>query len=229
MLPVSNPYAPPEDREREAQRAGRAPEPEAGAEAVPPVPAGGPVGAPPAGAVGPEPPAPAAPPTAGPWQGAPYAGPLTGPDRSPEGVPYERGRARRQDPPARPEDAARVASLLRWTAVLVLAAVVGDLFAFPWFLAAGVVGLGALVVGGRGLTLAARTRQRAPRTVLTLLVVVTLLGLMRPASALLTWDAESSYARCQAAALTVQAQNACVSEYQQALDARVAQLRSRTP
>ncbi|OJV82273.1 MAG: hypothetical protein BGO37_04650 [Cellulomonas sp. 73-92] len=216
---MSNPYAPPEDREREAQRAGRAPEPPAGAEALPPVP--------PAGAGAPAAPTGTGARPAGTRHGAPYSGPLAAPDRSPEGVPYERPRAPHQDPPASPADVLRVASLLRWTAVLVLVAVVGDLFVFPWFLAAGLVGLGALVVGGRGLALAARTRQSTPRTLLILLVVVALLGLTRPTTALLTWDAEQSYARCQAAALTVQAQNACVSEYQQALDARVAQLKSR--
>ena len=84
----------------------------------------------------------------------------------------------------------------------------------------------ALVVGTRAVTLAARTRQRAPRTVLALLVVVALLGLTRPATALLTWDAESSYARCQASAITVQAQNACLTEYRQALDARLTTLKT---
>ncbi len=215
---MSNPYAPPEDREREAPpRTARGPESPTSPGSVPPQGPGTLTPGPAADARGDVPGGP---------RGVPYAGPLATPDRSPEGVPYEH--ARREQPPVSPADVLRVAALLRWTAVLVLLAVLGDLFTFPWFLAAGVVGVGALVVGGRGLALAARTRQRAPRAVLILLVVVAFLGLTRPATALLTWDAESSYARCEAAALTVQAQNGCVSEYQQALDARVAQLKSRT-
>lgn len=202
---MSNPYAPPEDRPREAPPAdGSAPGPGSGPTPPPTGPWGG----------GPTPP-----PT-GPW-GAP-----AGPDRSPAGVPYERRPAAPAGPPPGPADVLRVAVLLRWTALLVLVAVIGDLFVFPWFLAAGVVGVVALVVGTRAMTLAARTRQRAPRTVLALLVVVALLGLTRPATALLTWDAESSYARCQASAITVQAQNACLTEYRQALDARLTTLKT---
>lgn len=186
---MSNPYAPPEDRLRDA-------------------PEGGPAATGPGG-----PPA-----TAGPA------------DRSPEGVPYERPRGARQDPPARPQDMRRLAGLLRSAALLVLLAVVVDLLAFPWFLAGGLVAIAALAVGLTALTQAARTRQRgAQRGVIGLLLVVAVLSLARPGMALLTWDAESALARCQGSAITVQAQHACVSEYQQALDDRAAALRRPAP
>jgi hypothetical protein len=143
-------------------------------------------------------------------------------------VPYERPSGTHQGPPSQ-ADLHRLARLFRATAVLVLVAVVGDLLSFPWFVAAGLVALAAIVVAARTLALAARTRQRAQRTVLVLLLLVSVLSLARPATAVMTWDVESTFARCQAAALTVQAQNACVSEYQQALTDRVAQLTGRTP
>ncbi len=145
-------------------------------------------------------------------------------------MPYERlRRPAPQAPPAHPADVHRLAVLVRTTALLVLVAVLADLLAFPWYLAGAPVAVVALLVGGRALAVATRTRQPAPRAVLGLLLVVAALGLVRPATALVTWDADSQYARCQAGALTVQAQNSCVSEYQQALEDRVNGLTRRTP
>lgn len=232
---MSNPYAPPEDRPREAASNGGAP----GVAAPGAGPTSGDAGAP-TGASG------ASSGTAGtpadatdgspPATGGAYSGPARFPERSPQGVPYERPRGaargpqRPQGPAPRPDDVRRVAVLVRATSLLVLVAVLADLLAFPWYLAAGAAALVALVVGGRAMTLAARTGQRGgPRAVVGLLLVVAMLSLARPGVALLTWEAESAYARCQAGALTVQAQNSCVSDYQKALDDRAADLTGRTP
>jgi len=161
--------------------------------------------------------------------GGPGTGAAPGsPSRSPEGVPYERPRNAPPAPP-RPEDLRRLARLFRATALLVLATVVADLLSFPWFVVAGPVAIVAVVVGARALLLAAKTRQRPPRMMLVLLLIIAALSLARPVTALMTWDVESTYARCQAAAITVQAQDACLTEYKQALSARVDQLTGRTP
>jgi hypothetical protein len=178
---------------------------------------------------------PYAPPEDRPRESAPAgdAGPGTGAapgdtGRSPEGVPYERPRNAPPAPP-RPEDLRRLARLFRATALLVLATVVADLLSFPWFVVAGPVAIVAIVVGARALLLAVQTRQRQPRMMLVLLLIIAALSLARPVTALMTWDVESTYARCQVAAITVQAQDACVTEYRQALTERVDQLTGRTP
>jgi hypothetical protein len=214
---VNNPYAPPEhDR-------GAAASPEAGeGEAGPPALPGGAAGAQ-AGTAGS---APGAPTVTGPSDGPP----TTAPYRSPAGVPYERTAVAGPVPAPRPADAHRLAVLTRATALLVLTAVLAGLLTFPWYLAGAPVALAALVVGGRALAVTARTRQHGrPRGTLALLLLVAVLSLARPATTALTWDAEQAYARCNAGALTVQAQNGCLSDYRQALDARTAQLTHRTP
>ena len=221
---VSNPYAPPEDRSRDAA-------PGDGTQA--PAPSGAP-GAVPAGTPGAAPtgaPADPASSRAGAPDGTPYTGPAGVPRRSPTGVPYERVRGAAGPGPApHPTDVHRLAVRVRTTALLVLVAVLADLLTFPWYLAAAPVALAALVVGGRALAIAARTGQRgSPRAVLGLLLVVAVLSLARPGVALVTWDAESTYAECQAGALTVQAQNSCVADYQRALNERADQLTNRMP
>ncbi len=229
---MSNPYAPPEDRPRESAqvdtetRGGPTPGPDGPPDVL------GPAGPPdvlrpaepedPARQAVPEGPAPRT--------GTPYAGPAALSDRSPAGVPYERlPGSRSQSPAADPKDVRRLAVLVRTTTLLVVLTLLVDLLPFPWFVAAAALAAAGLVVGGRALVVAARTHQRTPRAAVILLVVLAVIGLTRPGAALLTWDAESQYAHCQSGALTLQARNACLSQYQQALDDRAAALTHRTP
>jgi len=145
-------------------------------------------------------------------------------------VPYERPSGTPPQDPPRATDVRRLTVLMRITAVLVLVAILADMLSFPWFMAAGIVAIAAIVVGGRGLAVAAQTRQRStPRLMIVLLLVVAVMTLGRPATTLLTWNAESAFARCQAGALTVQAQNACTAQYQQDITNRVNQLTGQTP
>lgn len=195
---MNNPYAPPGDRPAAPPGASAGdPDPEAGG--------GAPQGSP----------------------GRPH-GPVGGaPHRSPEGVPYERSR-RPRGPAPHPTDVRRVAVLTRTTALLVLFSVLAGLFPFPWHLAAVPLALAAIVVGGRTMTVASRTRVRGTSLgVVGLLLIVALLGLARPAQTALMWDVEKQYAQCLGGALTVQAQNGCVSRYEQATVARVQELQGR--
>ncbi len=201
---MSNPYAPPEDRPRDAQ--------------PPEEPAGGPPdGDAPGGGLA--------------QSGQPQAVRPSGqPERSPEGVPYERPRGQTGHPAPHPTDLHRVAVLTRTTALLVLGSVVAGLLRFPIYLATVPLVLAAAVVGIRGLTVASRGHVRgAPRAVLGLLIAVALLGLARPALTLLTWDVESEYAACRAGAITVQAQNVCQAAYERALDERTSHFTRPTP
>lgn len=220
---MSNPYAPPEDRPRESAqvdtetRGGPTPGPDGPPDVL--------------GPAGPEGPAwPAAPEEPAPRPGTPYAGPAALSDRSPAGVPYERPHGSASPSPAAdPKEVRRLAILVRTTTLLVLLTLLVDLLPFPWYVAAAALAVAGLVAGGRALVVAARTHQRTPRAAVILLVVLAVIGLARPGAALLTWDAESQYAHCQSGALTLQARNACLSQYQQALDERAAALTHRTP
>ena len=125
--------------------------------------------------------------------------------------------------------AKRVAVLTRTTALLVLLCVLAGLLAFPWYLAAVPLAVAAIVVGGRAMTVASRRHVRGTSMgVVGLLLVVALLGLARPAQTALMWDVEKQYAQCLGGALTVQAQNGCVSQYEQAVTARVKELQGRS-
>jgi hypothetical protein len=198
---VSNPYAPPEGGPR--------------TDAPPQAPGDG------------------RPPTVGP-SGNPPTSPARTPDHSPEGVPYERPRGTAPTgsaptgPAPRATDVHRVAVLTRATSLIVLAAVLADLLSFPWHMAAVPLAIAAVAVGGHALAVASRTRVRnAPRAVLGMLMVVAMFALMRPAQTALTWDAESAFAQCRSGALTTQAQNACLSQYEQALTDRLKEFQQR--
>lgn len=150
------------------------------------------------------------------------------PDHTPEGVPYER-RSGPRGPAPHPTDVRRVAVLTRTTALLVLLCVFAGLLAFPWYLAAVPLAVAAIVVGGRALTFASRTRVRGtPMGVVSLLIFVALMGLARPAQTVLMWDAERDFAECRGGAVTVQAQNDCLSQYEKAIAARMQELSGRS-
>ncbi|AEI11445.1 hypothetical protein Celgi_0926 [Cellulomonas gilvus ATCC 13127] len=153
--------------------------------------------------------------------GAPPAPPAHGPAGPQWGMPP--GQQPTAPPPPHPEPpdpelVARAARLGRVFAALLLAGVITGTFPVPWQAASLVFGVLALVVGGRALLVALRSRQRGLLTGMlaaglgiTAMWVVVALGMT------LMWPAQLDRQRCLAGALTITAERTCEAQFEQDL------------
>jgi hypothetical protein len=117
--------------------------------------------------------------------------------------------------PPDPADVAAFLASTRLTAVLALGGLVLLLLPMPWTLAALPFAVGALVQGVRAFRRAGERRivAEARRGMTILLAVASGTVLVTAAGAAL-WPIQAPYERCRDAALTVQAQQACLAEQQ---------------
>ena len=188
---MNNPYAPPEDRPRADSTGAGGPGADGGADH-------------------------------GPADDVPQHRPPTGPP--PGGL----GRAGAFGPvpdvrPPDPNDMLDVQARTRGAAVLGLAGVLLMVMLpqMPWLLTSLPFAVAAMVQAVRALRVARRTRVVGPpRTTLGLLLVLSTGTVLVTLFSAALWPVQGPYVRCQQAALTVQAQQACTT----ALKDRIGQL-----
>jgi len=120
--------------------------------------------------------------------------------------------------PPDPNDVVDVLARTRGAAVLGLAGVFLLLLPMPWLLTSLPFAVAAVVQAVRALRVARRTRVVGPpRTTLGLLLVLSAGAVLMTLFNAALWPVQAPYVRCQQAALTVQAQQACTAAYEDRL------------
>lgn len=117
-------------------------------------------------------------------------------------------------PPPDPVEAAKAAASARTTLLLLIAGILVVALPSPWDLSAIGFSLVAVVVGARAVVRAWRAHAGTPLVVLAaMLTLSALLGVAIGTQLITLLPAKSSYERCQQAALTQSAQDACTAQY----------------
>ncbi len=113
--------------------------------------------------------------------------------------------------PAEPRtDAARLGGAVRSFALSMLAAVIASGLALPWSLGALVFTLAALVLGVLAMRLAVKMKAgTAPVVWLSLGLALAAVTLLVQVVWIALWPVKWDYERCQDAAITLSAQDAC--------------------
>lgn len=107
-------------------------------------------------------------------------------------------------------DAARLGSTVRSFALCMLAAVIASGLALPWSVGALVFTVVALVLGVLAMRLAVRTKAGTASLVwVTLGLALATVTLLVQVVWIVLWPVKWDYERCQDAAITLSAQDAC--------------------
>ncbi|MDO8105623.1 hypothetical protein Q6348_00235 [Isoptericola sp. b441] len=157
------------------------------------------------------------PPQGPPPQGPPPQGP------PPQGPPPQGPRPQGAQHPRRPptdEEIAAASFRTRLLLALAAATLVTGLLPLPWGLAGGAFAIAAVVAGVRAMVAAARARRPTVGVLAGTTVIAGLVSLYFGSIALL-WPLPLELQRCQQDALTISAQHACETQYQQAVLDRV--------
>lgn len=231
---MGNPWAPPDQsqpRDPGAQPGDGAP-PTAPGAAWHPGQAG-----PPAGAQGGPPPGPPAAPHQGPYAGGPYPGGPGGPHPGGPGGPggphpphggWQQPPGPRPPAPPDPAGVARATRAAVWSACLLLLGVLLMSAPFPGLLLAPVTAVASLTLAIVAVVRAARARARGQVVGLAVvLIAASLLWTVLSSQSLLYVDAVRDLQSCSGAALTQQAQRACQTQFDQAVQDRVGSLVGR--